>query len=393
MKAVGGLRADGIYLLPETVSELPPVAGILTAGAGNPLSHVQLLARNLGIPNVAVDSALLPELRRHDGKRIVLAVSPAGLVEIHEDGPKWDAAFGTQAEKQPEQTVMFAPDLSKLDLKQRDLVSLNKLRADDSGRTVGPKAAKLGELKSRFPDRVVAGVGIPFGLYREVVLDKPYKGSGKTVYQWMVESFRKLEALPAGSAEAAKASEALRAEIYAHRAQHRSGAAVPRAPARGDGTRVRRRFQGRRVHPQRHQRRGPARLHRRRPEPDAVQHRRLRQHRQGHHRGLGLALHRARLGLAAVAHVGARACLSGGDADAHRARRGVGRDGHAGRRQRRRRRAVGGGQRGRRRRRGRAGRGVGPHHAQQRRSAADGGGHRGAQAGAAGQPAASHASP
>src|SRR6187397_86729 len=121
MKAVGGLRADGIYLLPETVSELPPVAGILTAGAGNPLSHVQLLARNLGIPNVAVDPALLPELRRHDGKRIVLAVSPAGLVEIHEDGPKWDAAFGTQAEKkaQPGQAVMFAPDLSKLDLKQR----------------------------------------------------------------------------------------------------------------------------------------------------------------------------------------------------------------------------------------------------------------------------------
>ena len=216
MKAVGGLRADGIYLLPETVSELPPVAGILTAGAGNPLSHVQLLARNLGIPNVAVDPTLLPELRRHDGKRIVLAVSPAGLVEIHEDGPKWDAAFGTQGEKkaQPEKTVIFAPDLSKLDLKQRDLVSLSKLRADDSGRTVGPKAAKLGELKSRFPDRVVAGVGIPFGLYRAVVLDKPYKGSSKTVYQWMVESFRKLEALPAGSPEAAKASEALRAEIY-----------------------------------------------------------------------------------------------------------------------------------------------------------------------------------
>ena len=216
MKAVGGLRADGIYLLPETVSELPPVAGILTAGAGNPLSHVQLLARNLGIPNVAVDSALLPELRRLDGRKIVLAVSPAGLVEIHEDGPKWDAAFGTQAEKkaQPEQTVMFAPDLSKLDLKQRDLVSLDKLRAADSGRTVGPKAAKLGELKSRFPDRVVTGVGIPFGLYREVVLDKPYKGSNKTVYQWMVDSFRKLDALPAGSAEAAKASEALRAEIY-----------------------------------------------------------------------------------------------------------------------------------------------------------------------------------
>jgi hypothetical protein len=212
MGAVGGFRGDGIYLLPETVSELPPVAGILTAGAGNPLSHVQLLARNLGIPNVAVDPALLADLRRLDGRRIVLAASPAGLVEIQEDGPKWDAAFG--AEAKPEQDVMFAPDVAKLDLKQRDFVSLDKLRADDSGRTVGPKAAKLGELKSRFPDKVAPGVGIPFGLYREAVLDKPYKGGPKTAYQWMVERFRALEAMPAKSAEAAKASEALRAEIY-----------------------------------------------------------------------------------------------------------------------------------------------------------------------------------
>lgn len=216
MKAVESFRADGIYLLPETVSDLPPLAGILTAGAGNPLSHVQLLARNLGIPNVAVDSALLPALRKSDGQRIVLAVSPAGLVEINDDSgthtAKWDAVFGSQP--QQDQNIMFAPDLSKLDLKQRDFISLDRLRAADSGRTVGPKAAKLGELKSHFPDRVVAGVGIPFGLYRDAVLDKPYKGSGQTVYQWMVASFRALDKLPAGSAEAARAGEALRAEIY-----------------------------------------------------------------------------------------------------------------------------------------------------------------------------------
>ena len=48
--------SDGIYVVPETVADLPPLAGILTAGPGNPLSHVQLLARNLGIPNVAVDA-------------------------------------------------------------------------------------------------------------------------------------------------------------------------------------------------------------------------------------------------------------------------------------------------------------------------------------------------
>ena len=62
MKRAADFSADGIYVLSETVAELPPVAGILTTGAGNPLSHVQLLARNLGIPNVAIDESL-PTLR------------------------------------------------------------------------------------------------------------------------------------------------------------------------------------------------------------------------------------------------------------------------------------------------------------------------------------------
>ena len=212
MQRADQFLADGIYVLPETVSDLPPIAGILTAGAGNPLSHVQLLARNLGIPNVAVDQSVLPMLKPADGRRVVLAVSYAGLVEIADDGAQWDAVLGKP--QQAATNVMFEPDLKKLDLSVRSFVSLNVLRAKDSGRIVGPKAAKLGELKANFPDRVAPGVGLPFGLYRATVLDRPYSNSGKTVYEWMVESFRKLEAMPAGSAEAAQAAERLRAEIY-----------------------------------------------------------------------------------------------------------------------------------------------------------------------------------
>ncbi len=212
MQRAANFRADGIYVLPETVADLPPIAGILTAGAGNPLSHVQLLARNLGIPNVAVDQSLLPDLRKVDGRPAVLAVSAGGLVEIADDGPQWDAVFGKA--QQPTAGIMFEPDLKKLDLSVRGFVSLDTLRAKDSGRIVGPKAAKLGELKSHFPDRVAPGVGLPFGLYRATVLDRPYRNTGKTVYQWMVESFRKLEALPAGSREAQQFAEQLRAEIY-----------------------------------------------------------------------------------------------------------------------------------------------------------------------------------
>jgi hypothetical protein len=213
MTRLDAFKPDGIYVVPETIADLPPLAGILTAGAGNPLSHVQLLARNLGIPNVAVDEALLPALQPADGQRIVLAVSASGLVEIDADGPRWDEVFG--AHQTAAQNVVFEADLSKLDLTQRDFVSLDRLRATDSGRIVGPKAAKLGELKSHFAERVAPGVGIPFGLYRATVLDRPYKGGPKTVYQWMVESFRRLEAMPPGSREAQAYGEALRAEIYA----------------------------------------------------------------------------------------------------------------------------------------------------------------------------------
>lgn len=213
MARLDAFKSDGIYVVPESIADLPPLAGILTAGAGNPLSHVQLLARNLGIPNVAVDETLLPVLHRADGRRIVLAVSPAGLVAIEPDGPGWDTVFG--GPQAGVQNVVFEADLGKLDLSKNDFVSLDRLRAEDSGRTVGPKAAKLGELKSHFPDRVAPGVGIPFGLYRATVLDKPYKGGPKTVYEWMVESFRKLESMPAGSPEAQTYGEALRAEIYA----------------------------------------------------------------------------------------------------------------------------------------------------------------------------------
>jgi hypothetical protein len=205
-------RRDGIYLLPETVSDLRPVAGILTRGAGNPLSHVQLLARNLGIPNVAVDGSLLRALRAHDGKKVVLAVARSGVVQLEEDGPQWDDAFGSG--EATTAGALIRPDLEKLDLSVRDFVSLDDLRASDSGRIVGPKAAKLGELRHRFPEATVPGVALPFGLYREAVLERPHDGGGKTVLEWMSEEFRDLEALPHGSPEEQEAAERLRKEVY-----------------------------------------------------------------------------------------------------------------------------------------------------------------------------------
>ena len=194
--------ANGIYLLPETASELPPVAGILTAGEGNPLSHVQLLARNLGIPNVGIDETLIPQLKAREGKRVVLAVSPAGSVQLSEDRGQWGEIFG-QEQLAPE--TLIRPDLGKLDLEYQDFTPTSKLRASDSGRIVGPKAAKLGELYHHYPEAVAEGLTIPFGVFR-ALLAQPMEGEGKDTFTWMVEQYAAIRALKEGSQKRAEAT-------------------------------------------------------------------------------------------------------------------------------------------------------------------------------------------
>lgn len=201
----------GIYLLPETVSDLPPIAGILTAGEGNPLSHVQLLARNLGIPNVSVNEDMVPSLRQHDGEQIVMAVSPSGLVELSPYDDEWQQRL---ADSGSASSVVIRPDVDKLDLSVREFLNLDDLRARDSGRTVGPKAAKLGELRHAFPQAVAPGVAIPFGIFKAEVLDQPYPKSNQTIYQWMVGQYRALERLPENSSQRQRQAERFRRELY-----------------------------------------------------------------------------------------------------------------------------------------------------------------------------------
>ena len=211
MSNLENFKPDGIYMLPETVSDLPPVAGILTAGEGNPLSHVQLLARNLGIPNVTVSLTLVPELSKYDGERVVMAVSKLGLVEISPWTESWAEVFKAA---NAGNGVVIAPDLEKLDLTVQELVSLDDLRAVDSGRSVGPKAAKLGELRAHYPGRVSRGVAIPFGIFHQEVFEQPYPGGDGTVFEWMVENYRELASIPLDNPARATKTEAFRSELY-----------------------------------------------------------------------------------------------------------------------------------------------------------------------------------
>jgi hypothetical protein len=183
--------ADDIYVLPETTPELPPVAGILTLGEGNALSHVQILARNLGIPNMVIDDGLLPLLQRYDGNKVVMAVSPGGRVRLERDGPQWDRIFGSTG---PVTDERIEANVQKLDLQVRDLLGLEQLRKGDAGRIAGPKAANLGELRHHFPDNVPPGIVIPFGVFH-ALLQQPKSDSGQTMFEWMQAEYRRINHL------------------------------------------------------------------------------------------------------------------------------------------------------------------------------------------------------
>ncbi len=194
---LGRFSKESILILPATTADLPPVSGIITAGRGNVLSHVQLLARNLGIPNVSVDRTLLEKIRAGIDKKVVLAVSPRGLVRIEKNSPEWEPVF---AQKAHISRAILKADTDKLDLAHTQIISLADIRAEDSGRIAGPKAANLGELKYHFPASVTDGVVIPFGIFKKF-LDRPFQDTGQNIdknlsmFEWMKRQYQKIDTL------------------------------------------------------------------------------------------------------------------------------------------------------------------------------------------------------
>ena len=69
-----------IFVFSRPPADLKPVGGILTVSEGNMVSHVQLLARNLGIPNAVLTDRQFAELKPYDGREVFFAVSSAGTV-------------------------------------------------------------------------------------------------------------------------------------------------------------------------------------------------------------------------------------------------------------------------------------------------------------------------
>ncbi len=172
----GSYARNEIVALPETPADLEPAAGILTRGEGNVLSHVQLLARALGIPNVVLGSPAYDLLVPHDGQQVLFISTPGGRVIVKEASAMTDQdrlvyeEFTRNDARTGDGSLEIAGaklhiDREKLDLGPKLPIDLEKVRRSDSGRMCGPKAAYLGELKHFFPDKVARGIVVPFGAY------------------------------------------------------------------------------------------------------------------------------------------------------------------------------------------------------------------------------------
>jgi len=176
--ASGDYQRDQILALEETPSDLQPAAGIITRGEGNVVSHVQLLARALGIPNAVVGNQTFTAIAPHDGKQVFFIATPQGRVYLKEKSAMnaQDQAifeeFNRNTARSDDGTLgggkaKLHVDPERLDIKTRLPIDLRNMRRSDSGVRSGPKAAFLGELKAMFPDHVARGIVVPFGAYYE----------------------------------------------------------------------------------------------------------------------------------------------------------------------------------------------------------------------------------
>ncbi len=152
------LSPRDIPVLDEVPIALAPVAGLVTQRPSTLLSHVNLLAKGWGIPNVYVRDAQ-DVLRQYDGRWVALEVTGSDYRVTPLARP---ARTPSATAARSVQRSLPRPDLAVVALKP-----LQALRARDSTHC-GVKAANLGTLRAVLPPaaRVPDGFCIQFSQYQ-----------------------------------------------------------------------------------------------------------------------------------------------------------------------------------------------------------------------------------
>ena len=187
------ISSDKIYIFEKPPSDLKPVAGIMTVSEGNLVSHVQLLARNLGIPNAALSDENLKALSKYDGDRVFLAVSDKGNVILKKEKEMTNSEEELFKETRRSEEKIAVP-VKQIRLDVQRVLNMRSVDAKDSGKLCGPKAANLGQLKSMFPEHVVEGIVIPFGIFRKH-MDQQMPGQGVSYWDFLNGTFAEADAM------------------------------------------------------------------------------------------------------------------------------------------------------------------------------------------------------
>ncbi|SDI24342.1 PEP/pyruvate-binding domain-containing protein [Winogradskyella thalassocola] len=194
------VSSNKIYVFQRSPSDLKPIAGIATVSEGNMVSHVQLLARNLGIPNAALSDDNLQSLLKYNGETVFYAVSNKGniIMKLEKDMTESERALFVKKERKEGK---IAVPIEKIRLDETNILNLRSVDASDSGQLCGPKAANLGQLKKMFPDKVVEGLVIPFGIFKSH-MDQQMPDQNKTYWEFLNAMFAKAEQMSQDNSDA-----------------------------------------------------------------------------------------------------------------------------------------------------------------------------------------------
>lgn len=158
-----GFGPRDILVFSQLPSDLPRVAGVITAAPQTPLSHVNLRAKQHRIPNAYYrDVRSDPAFRRLEGEWVRLTISgQARPVLAKATAEESEAHYELHRPKRVQEP--------RLDLRVRDIVALDTI-GYGYARFVGAKAANVAELRTQVfpetPELVPNGFAVPFYFYR-----------------------------------------------------------------------------------------------------------------------------------------------------------------------------------------------------------------------------------
>ncbi|WP_264327361.1 PEP/pyruvate-binding domain-containing protein [Romeriopsis navalis] len=165
---------DGDHLTPrhiavfeDTPERIPPITGIVTLEPQTPLSHVNLLAKNRGTPNVSTAKMeLIPSLAGSIGKLVKMVAKPDGTVTFTPvSQAEAEQFWASKTKDQLEVPTITATSLDPVEFatgSPTDLALPN----------IGSKASNYAVLQNRLdPTFVKPGFGLSFAHYQQIAAE------------------------------------------------------------------------------------------------------------------------------------------------------------------------------------------------------------------------------